>query len=66
VSEVHASDCALHNEPAFPAGPCNCYLSGNGTPKPEPLPAIEGRSQAFKDFLIWKDAIASGEHEVKK
>jgi len=21
---VHASDCAVHNEPAYPAGPCNC------------------------------------------
>ena len=20
----HASDCAKHNEPAFPAGPCDC------------------------------------------
>ena len=20
----HWSDCAVHNEPAFPAGPCNC------------------------------------------
>lgn len=20
----HASDCAIHNEPAFPAGPCDC------------------------------------------
>lgn len=21
---VHSSDCAVHNEPAYPAGPCNC------------------------------------------
>jgi hypothetical protein len=21
---THASDCATHNEPAFPAGECNC------------------------------------------
>lgn len=20
----HASDCAIHNEPAYPAGPCDC------------------------------------------
>jgi hypothetical protein len=51
--EYHASDCALHNEPALPAGPCNCYLSGNGTRKPEPLPANEGYSEAYKDFVIW-------------
>lgn len=23
----HASDCAVHNEPAYPAGPCDCHLS---------------------------------------
>jgi hypothetical protein len=22
--EIHASDCAVHNEPAYPAGPCDC------------------------------------------
>lgn len=21
---VHLSDCAVHNEPAFPNGPCDC------------------------------------------
>ena len=21
---IHASDCALHNMPAYPAGPCDC------------------------------------------
>ena len=21
----HLSDCAVHNEPAYPAGPCDCY-----------------------------------------
>lgn len=20
----HSSDCAVHNEPAYPAGPCSC------------------------------------------
>lgn len=23
---VHASDCAVHNEPAYPNGPCDCGL----------------------------------------
>lgn len=22
--DLHASDCAVHNEPAYPAGPCDC------------------------------------------
>ncbi|WP_418219853.1 hypothetical protein [Burkholderia metallica] len=21
---IHASDCAVHNEPAYPNGPCDC------------------------------------------
>ncbi len=24
----HASDCAMHNAPAYPAGPCDCGASG--------------------------------------
>lgn len=24
MSEIHASDCATHNMPALPAGPCDC------------------------------------------
>lgn len=24
MSAPHASDCAVHNEPALPAGPCDC------------------------------------------
>lgn len=24
VKPLHASDCAVHNAPAYPAGPCDC------------------------------------------
>jgi hypothetical protein len=24
VPRIHNSDCAIYNEPAFPAGPCDC------------------------------------------
>jgi hypothetical protein len=27
MNNNHASDCAVHNEPAYPAGPCDCHLS---------------------------------------
>jgi len=27
ASAQHASDCAVHNEPAYPKGPCNCGAS---------------------------------------
>jgi hypothetical protein len=26
VERAHLSDCAVHNEPAYPAGPCDCGL----------------------------------------
>ncbi len=28
MSINHRSDCALHNEPAYPAGPCDCGAGG--------------------------------------
>lgn len=27
MTDQHASDCAVHSEPAYPAGPCDCHLS---------------------------------------
>lgn len=27
---IHKSDCALHNEPALPKGPCDCGMTPNG------------------------------------
>jgi len=27
MNNNHASDCAVHSEPAYPAGPCDCHLS---------------------------------------
>lgn len=31
----HASDCALHNEPALPIGPCDCGAMGDRLAKLE-------------------------------
>ena len=28
AAPVHASDCAMHNEPAYPAGECDCGALG--------------------------------------
>jgi len=36
---VHASDCAVHNGPALPVGPCTC----GAVPPPAPAPAPEGK-----------------------
>ena len=27
MTNGHASDCAVHSEPAYQAGPCDCHLS---------------------------------------
>jgi transposase len=40
----HYSDCAVHNEPAFPAGPCNC---GGYIPKDDLMPG--GRPSKYQE-----------------
>lgn len=27
---LHQSDCDVHNEPAYPNGPCSCHVLGDG------------------------------------
>ena len=29
---IHASDCAVHNAPAFPPGPCDCKADDESIP----------------------------------
>ncbi len=44
----HASDCAVHNEPALPVGPCNCgavaFVRYRRSQIAELRPYIEGES----------------------
>lgn len=35
---AHWSSCAVHNEPAYPAGPCDC---GNNAPTQPFMPTVE-------------------------
>ena len=28
--DLHASDCAIYSEPAYPAGPCDCGYEEQG------------------------------------
>lgn len=37
---IHASDCAMHDAPAFPAGPCTCGASDDTEPRDEALPPL--------------------------
>lgn len=44
----HDSDCSLHNEPAFPAGPCDCSVSTHPSP-PEGVAGWKPIETAPKD-----------------
>ena len=43
---IHDSDCAVHNEPAYPNGPCDCGVE----PAPKPMTDfdIRGKLSALK------------------
>jgi hypothetical protein len=43
LSLHHASDCAVHNEPAMPAGPCNCGAQAH----------VEGRRVRGMAQAVW-------------
>ena len=34
---IHDSDCAVHNGPAYPAGPCDCSLAALAQPAQKPV-----------------------------
>lgn len=53
----HASDCAVHNEPAYPKGECNC----GAQPEQEPVATVKLNSSG-QIYIEWRDgegAIAS-------
>lgn len=41
AAALHASDCSLHNAPALPVGPCDCWVAAS------PLPPVDRRRQAL-------------------
>ena len=45
----HDSDCAVHNMPAYPAGPCDCSLASLAQPAQEP---VIGTKTWFEDGKI--------------
>jgi hypothetical protein len=42
LNGLHSSDCSVHNEPAYPNGPCDCILS--------PRPSVEVLLEALRDL----------------
>ncbi|SFB21796.1 MULTISPECIES: Gp49 family protein [Delftia] len=68
----HASDCAVHNEPAMPAGPCDCatrvpgavieskaYADGTTATGPGPLPDLSPAEQSIEDEIQAKGKTAA-------
>lgn len=53
---AHASDCAVHNEPAMPAGECDC---GAEAPKPEQTEAPKRRRRTKAEIEADKAAEAA-------
>jgi hypothetical protein len=39
--KLHLSDCAVHNEPAYPAGPCDCGVLNQQIAQPAQEPAAQ-------------------------
>lgn len=51
---IHASDCAVHNEPAMPIGPCTC--GANGEPDMDYMAIHKLRDLGFEwNGTEWED-----------
>jgi hypothetical protein len=55
AGSTHASDCAVHNEPALPSGECDCGVSGS----PAPSPDIEELIDAAYEYTMNSQSISS-------
>ncbi len=59
----HRSDCAVHNAPALPIGPCNCRID-SGLPiasaNPENVARLEKSREQLKRYHetgVWNDLV---------
>ena len=50
MTNQHASDCAVHNEPAYPAGQCDCHLSIESRLDELMTHAYQGSSEAAQEI----------------
>jgi len=53
----HDSDCAVHNMPAYPAGPCDCSLASLAQPAQEPV-AWMTQARNFVNLMEFTEAEA--------
>jgi hypothetical protein len=56
VADGHASDCATHNEPAYPNGPCDCGVA----PSPASLDALKA-ADIDRDGVTTADQVSFAE-----
>lgn len=65
----HASDCAVHNEPAYPAGPCDCGTSGDtrgeAPANPPPMSDEEALSRLQEVEAEFRRALRSKTEQVR-
>ena len=54
--KLHLSDCAVHNEPAYPAGPCDCGVLNQQIAQP----AQEPKSVTYKEVADTMNALRKG------
>jgi len=55
ADKLHWSDCAVHNGPAYPAGPCDC-----GVAQPAQEPVAQGSKEHLKIMMehsAWDDRL---------
>lgn len=56
MSGAHFSDCAVHNEPAMPAGPCDCGILPHQQRMLDELAELHDRMTKLDKFLAGLDA----------
>ena len=56
---AHWSSCPVHNEPALPAGPCNC---GDDAPETEEDPTLQQVKQILESIFDRMDDVGAVVH----
>lgn len=59
--QVHDSDCALHNMPAMPNGPCDCSLSG----RPQSPSLVLVTLHQYRDDMRYPPSADSRERRIE-
>jgi hypothetical protein len=63
LNGLHSSDCSVHNEPAYPNGPCDCILS-QPTSADDAKELLEAAKAVVErwETPLWKDVPATAEY----